>query len=120
MAEPVPQEAFGTYRHAIDIDGNASAWAGLFSKLILGNTVLKVNSAAGYRQWYYDRLIPFRNFIPVRADMSDLIEIAHWLGAHKAAAEEIAARGAALAQALTWQAVMDDAADRIRAALRDD
>lgn len=120
MAKPVPQEAFGHYRHGLDIDGNTSSWAGLFAKLILGNTVLKIGSAAGHRQWYYDRLIPYRNFIPVRADLSDLLRAAEWLRHNPTAAEAIAARGAALAEAMSFEAEMAAGADRIIAALRDD
>ncbi len=120
MAKAVPQEAFGQYRHSLDIDGNASSWAGLFGKLILGNTVLKIASAVGHRQWYYDRLTPFKNFIPVRADLSDLLRAAEWLRHNPAAAEAIAARGAELAETMSFEAEMAAGADRIIAALRDD
>ena len=37
--------------------------------------VIAVNlSPRQFRQWYYDRLEPWVNFVPVRADMSDLLE----------------------------------------------
>jgi len=120
MAKPVSPEAFGEYRHSLDIDGNSSSWAGLFGKLILGNTVLKIDSAVGHRQWYYDRLIPFKNFIPIRADLANLLPTAEWVRANPAAAEAIARRGAELAEAMTFEAEMATGADRIVAALRDD
>ncbi|MES2713000.1 MAG: glycosyl transferase family 90 [Pseudomonadota bacterium] len=120
MAKSVPQQAFAHYRHTLDIDGNTSSWAGLFGKLILGNTILKIDSATGHRQWYYDRLVPFKNFVPVRADLSNLLPAAEWLRHNPAAAEAIAARGAELADAMSFEAEMALGADRIRAALRED
>nr|WP_246504169.1 glycosyl transferase family 90 [Plastoroseomonas arctica] len=120
MATPVPQEAFGQYRHALDIDGNTSSWAGLFAKLLLGSTVLKIDSALGHRQWFYDRLIPFRNFVPVRADLSDLLGAAEWLRHNPIASQAIAARGAELAEAMSFEAEMAAGAARIRESLRQD
>jgi hypothetical protein len=119
-ARPVPQEAFGHYRHGLDMDGNTSSWAGLFGKLILGNTVLKIDSAVGHRQWYYDRLVPFRNFVPVRADLSDLLSAAEWLRHNPITAEGIAARGAALAEEMSFETEMAVGAARIRESLREE
>lgn len=116
----LPAEAALAYRYAIDIDGNANSWSGLMSKLIFGNTVLKVDSALGYRQWFYDQLIPFKNFVPVRQDAADLLEVVQWLQAHPEVAAAIAGRGRALAESLTYEAAVDFGAQRIAAALRTD
>jgi tetratricopeptide (TPR) repeat protein len=90
------------YRYLIDIDGWANSWSGLFQKLLLGATVLKVSSATGLKQWYYDRLRPFENHVPVRSDLSDLDDIVAWAESHPLEAERIAARGHQLATSLTF------------------
>lgn len=61
-------------RFALDVDGNTNAWANLFQRLLLGCCVIKVASPFGYRQWYYDDLVPWVHYVPVRADMADLVD----------------------------------------------
>jgi hypothetical protein len=72
----------GIDKYQIDIDGNSSSWPGLFQRLLSGDTVLKVTSNKGWRQWYYDDLLPWENFVPVASDLSDLVEIVDWLVGH--------------------------------------
>ncbi len=78
LGVPVAASDFPRWRYQIDIDGNSNAWEGLFIKLLSGSVVLKVASAFGFRQWYYDRLMPWRHFVPVSRDMSDLVEKVEW------------------------------------------
>jgi hypothetical protein len=91
------------YKYQIDIDGNTNSWPGLFQKLLTGNPVLKVASPHGYRQWYYDRLEPWRNFVPVASDMSDLVENILWLRSHDDEARRIGEAGKQLADALDYR-----------------
>jgi hypothetical protein len=35
-----------------------------------------------YYQWYYDGLVPWVNYIPLRPDMSDVIEKLNWARNH--------------------------------------
>ena len=100
----VPPEAFNRYKFQIDIDGNSNAWSGLFRKLLTGGVVLKVVSRRGFRQWYYDRLVPWANFVPVAADLSDLLQRLDWLAANDRAARRIGAAGRALALSMTPKA----------------
>lgn len=104
------------YKYLIDIDGNTNSWAGLFQRLLSGSAVLKVASPQGYRQWYYDRLVPWENFVPVEADMSDLDEKILWLREHDEAAERIGAAGKELALSLDYEGEMKKAVEVIDAA----
>lgn len=113
----VPDVAMLEYRYHVDIDGNTNSWPGLFLKLLTGAPVLKVASPGGYRQWYYDRLVPWVNYVPVASDMSDLIERAEWIGAHTDEAMAIGAAGKRLADALTYDAEVLDAGRRIAQAV---
>jgi hypothetical protein len=102
MREHVPALKQIHYRYLIDIDGWANSWSGLFQKLLLGATVLKVRSKSDSKQWYYDRLRPFENYVPVESDLSDLDDMAAWVEAHPVEAERIAENGNQLASSLTF------------------
>ncbi len=102
MRDHVPVEQFNKFKYQIDIDGNSNSWPGLFQKLLSGSPVLKVSSERGYRQWYYDRLVPWENYVPVEADMSDLRDRVLWLLEHDDLAREIGARGRALAESMDY------------------
>ncbi len=102
MRPRVDMTDFQQFRYQIDIDGHTNAWSGLFQKLLTGCPVLKVTSPEGWRQWYYDRLVPWENFIPVRSDLSDLSRIVRWLVSHDAAAQRIGRAGRALADSMSF------------------
>ncbi len=106
-------------KFAIDIDGNSNAWSNFFTRLVMGCCVLKVLSAAGYRQWYYPDLEPWTHFVPVKADLSDLHERIAWCRAHSAECRDIAARGQQFAMARDFETEMRSARARIGMAYRD-
>ena len=90
VKDPVRYVLFGRHRYLIDIDGNASSW-GLFWKLSFSGVVLKVES--DFMQWYYPELAAGVHFIPVKRDLSDLVEKILWARAHDAECREMG-RGA--------------------------
>ena len=118
MATQMPAAQFNRYRYQIDIDGNTNSWPGLFYKFLTGSPVLKVASPLGFRQWYYDQLKPWVNFLPVASDMSDLVEKIDWLRAHDDAARRIGERGRALAESLDFEGEIKRAGRVITAAIR--
>jgi hypothetical protein len=109
MRDSVPNYHFNRYRAHIDIDGRSNSWPGLFQKLLSGSPVLKVASPLGYRQWYYDRLVPWVNYVPVSADLSDLPDKAAWVLSHDIEARRIGEAGRTLAEAITYEAASADA-----------
>jgi hypothetical protein len=117
MASFVPSTEFNKFRYQIDIDGNTNSWSGLFQKLLTGSPVLKVASPQGFRQWYYDRLKPWVNYIPVAADMSDLVDKIRWLREHDDAARAIGEQGQALALSMDYEDELKRAGRTITAAL---
>ena len=119
MAGPIDWRRFADWRYQIDIDGNSSAWEGLFVKLCTGSPVLKVGSGYGFRQWYYDRLVPWLNIVPVAADGSDLLEKIAWLRAHDAAAQEIGRAARSLVEGMTLERELILARPTIAAALQE-
>ena len=96
------------------IDGNSNAWSALFCGLLSGSCVLRVESEGGFRQWYYDALKPFVHYVPVRADLSDMDERVAWVLAHDDEARAIGAAGRALAEAMSFEREVGEAAERLR------
>jgi hypothetical protein len=115
----VPPESFQQFKYQIDIDGNTTSWPGLFTKLLTGSVVLKVPPRAGFEQWYYDRLKPWRNFVPLEPNMSDLAEKVRWLRANDRVAQTIGEAGYRLAEELTYEREIGRAASTVAAAMKD-
>ena len=71
-----------------------------------------------FRQWYYERLKPWINFVPIAADMSDLTDKIAWLRDHDDAARAIGAQGQALVFSMDYEGELMPAGRTITAALR--
>lgn len=79
------------YKYLLDVDGNSSTYSRCRWILASNSVLLKVSS--DFTQWYYKLLAPYENYIPVRQDLSDLLEIFDWLTQHDADAHAIAMNG---------------------------
>jgi len=112
----IPSEAWLNHRFAIDIDGYANAFTNFFTRLLYGCCVLKVASPGGFRQWYYDRLIPWTHFVPIAADLTDLGEKIRWCAANPATCRRIAEAGQAIAFSMTYRSERQQAIERLAAA----
>lgn len=117
LKQYVPIKLANSYKYLVDVDGNTNAWSALFQKLLSGSVVLKVASPSNFKQWYYDELIPWVNFVPVKSDMSDLVEKVQWLLEHDEEARQIGENGARLANKLTYSEELDKALININRAL---
>jgi hypothetical protein len=103
LAGRISGASWAQRRFAIDVDGNTNAWSNLFQRLLLGCCVIKVGSEHDFRQWYYGDLIPWRHYVPVKPDMSDVVEKIEWCRSHLDECEAIAAAGQTLATAMTLE-----------------
>ncbi|MEM9855281.1 MAG: glycosyl transferase family 90 [Pseudomonadota bacterium] len=113
IGAPQPAALWRARKFAIDIDGFSNTWDNLFHRLLFGCCVLKVESEVGFRQWYYDRLIPWRHYVPVAADLSDLSDKVSWLHENDPEAHAIAQHGQALAESMTFESACAEAAETI-------
>lgn len=111
--DPIPLRDFSNYKYLIDIDGYSNAWSSLFTKLVMGALVIKVESERGYKQWYYDRLVPFIHYIPVRPDLLDLHEKIEWIENNQTKCNEIAMAGSRLAHELKFPIEIDKSAESV-------
>ena len=75
------------YKYIINIDGHVSAFR-LSLELSMGSVVLLVNSP--WKMWYSDMLIPGTHYIPIKSDLSDLIEQIQWCRSNDAQCQQIA------------------------------
>ena len=117
VKDRVSWKQLNRYRFHIDIDGHANTYAGLFRKFLSGGLVLKVTSPDRYRQWYYDWLKPWENFVPVRSDLSDLLEVTAYCREHDDLAQRIAQNGRELALSMTVEKKFAAAAETMRKAV---
>jgi len=89
-----------SYRYQIDIDGVANAW-GFFDKLLMGSCILKVESP--YQQWFYDGIRRWEHYVPVRNDLSNLMDRLQWCFDNDAEAQHIAHNGQSFALGHTFE-----------------
>lgn len=78
------------YKYILNIDGYVSAFR-LSSELSMGSVVLIVKS--DYKLWFSDKLIEYVHYVPVNADLSNLIDIIKWCKKHDKKCKEIASNG---------------------------
>jgi hypothetical protein len=114
----VPWQDWSNYKFLIEIDGNCNSWSNLFQRLLTGSAVLRVESPRGLQQWFYDELLPWRNYVPIAPDMSDLMDKIGWLVRNDTAAKRIGQAGLALAEHLTYEREIARSAEVISAAFR--
>jgi hypothetical protein len=103
LKDRIPQTDWINDKLALDIDGTTNTWSNFLARLHLGCCVLKVDSQEGYIQWYYDRIRPWEHFIPVKADMTDLVEKIEWARSRDGEARRIAENGRAFARSMTLE-----------------
>ena len=118
MRDFVPWQEWDRYRYHIDIDGNGNAWSAFFYRLLSGSPVLKVESARGLVQWFYDRLVPWKNYVPVAPDMSDLADKIVWLSRNPTGAAAIGRAGRELAASMSYGREIERTIPVISAAFR--
>lgn len=63
------------YKYVINVDGHVSAFR-LSLELSIGSVILLVKSE--WKIWYSDMLIPYKHYVPVKRDLSDLISQIKW------------------------------------------
>ncbi len=89
-SESVFEQTFSNYCCYPDIPGNALAW-GTIRKYLMGNLVFK--SCTKRQLYYYRYLKPWKHYIPIEENFSDLEEKHIWVKSHMEDAAFIAWHG---------------------------
>jgi hypothetical protein len=99
----------------IDVEGGA--YSGRLKVLLHSGRPVLVQDRP-WREWYWDRLVPWVNHIPVKRDLSDLVSRAQWVKDNREEATRIGQAGQQLARNLLtrpsaveqWARTLSDAA----------
>lgn len=83
-----PREQSG-YKYIIHVDGHVSAFR-LSLEMCMGSTILLVDSP--YRIWFRSMLKPMVHYVPVKKDLSDLVEKIKWCRTNDRECKKIARR----------------------------
>lgn len=116
LGHRVEPEEWLNVRYHIAIDGNTLAWSSTFTRLLMGCCLLKPESPTGHRLWYSDRFKPWLHYVPVEADLRDLVSKTKWCRANVRDASRIATAGRALAEGLRFEDEIVQAAASINQA----
>jgi hypothetical protein len=64
------------FKYILDIDGMAATWDATAWKMNSGSVLFKTDSC--WKQWFYEEFEPWKNYIPIRDDFSDIDEKFEW------------------------------------------
>ena len=81
-----PEEQ-SNYKYIINVDGHVSAFR-LSIELVMGSVILMVDS--DWEIWYKKMLKPYEHYVPIKKDLSDLIEQIKWCKKNDEKCKEIA------------------------------
>ncbi len=76
------------YKYLVDVDGNSCSCERYFWLLLSNSLILK--QMTPNIQWYYGALEPYKHYVPVKEDLSDLLEKIEWAKTHDLEARIIA------------------------------
>lgn len=102
---PIPFNEQSKFKYLLHIDGNVAAYR-LGVSLLLGSVILLQES--GSQLWFQHMMKPWVHYVPVAADLSDLIERIEWCKSHDAECEAIAAASLALGQKIMTREACED------------
>lgn len=88
------------HKFILDIDGMVNAWSGLYWKLYSNSAVVKFRTH--WEQWYYDKLIPYKHYIPL-SSFNSFDQLDEWCLHNDAKCQEIASAGKDLVAGLTYE-----------------
>jgi len=89
--ELLPLEEVPNYKYSIDLDGTTCSYPGFMWKLLMNVVVFKQDSE--HEMYFYRQTKPWVHYIPVKRDLSDLLEKLAWAMKHDDEARKIAENG---------------------------
>ncbi|KAF7997596.1 hypothetical protein HCN44_006167 [Aphidius gifuensis] len=66
---------FFKYKYQLNIDGTVAAYR--FPYLLAGDSLV-FKQESGYHEFFYDQVKPYEHYVPVKHDLSDLVEKINW------------------------------------------
>jgi hypothetical protein len=87
----VEGEEAGRFKVVINLHGNGNEWSNRFRSLLSSGAVVLKQASTLYEFWESE-LAPFVHYVPVKADLSDLVEMTEWVLDNDSEAQRIAQR----------------------------
>lgn len=84
----IPQREFGEYKWIANVDGAVAAYR-MPAVAALGSAVVMQESH--YLEHWYRELVPYKHYVPMKKDFSDLEDVLDWLQTHDEEAKQIGA-----------------------------
>ena len=93
--QKIPFVEQSKYKYILHLDGNVAAYR--LAKSLLFNSVVLLQET-GSRLWFQHLLKPWEHYVPIKDDLSDLIEKINWCINHDKECQNIANNGRTLAK----------------------
>lgn len=87
LASRMSPEEQSKYKYIVDVDGHVSAYR-LSLEMSMGSVILLVES--DWKIWYHNKLIPYVHYVPVKRDLTDILDRIKWCRANDSECEQIA------------------------------
>jgi len=87
LVDKLTPEQQSHYKYIVNVDGHVTAFR-LSYELNMGSVILLVKSK--WKIWYSDMLIPYKHYVPIKEDLSDLLDRIKWCKKNDDKCEEIA------------------------------
>ncbi|KAJ6584860.1 glycosyl transferase family 90-domain-containing protein [Mycena capillaripes] len=84
-----PKKEMQQYKYLLDVDGNT--FSGRFLALLKSGSL--VFKSTVFEEYFNDWILPYEHYIPVKPDLSDLVEKVEWAIAHEGEARRIQETG---------------------------
>jgi hypothetical protein len=98
------------YRYQLDLGGaGGTSWTGTLEKLMMPGVLFHHETPA--KDWYYDRIVPWKHYIPVKTDLSNLRERYEWTVTNDEKAEKISETASRLARNILSKNTMEQEYD---------
>ncbi|KAJ6625152.1 glycosyl transferase family 90-domain-containing protein [Mycena sp. CBHHK59/15] len=98
-----PREEVYKYKYLLDVDGNT--FSGRYLGLLRSGSLVFKSTA--FEEYFNDWFLPYEHYIPVKPDLSDLLEKVEWAIAHEDEARLIQEAGTQFAQRVLTDAQND-------------
>lgn len=111
LVDFMPLKEQTAYKYILHIDGHVSAFR-LTSELGSGSLVLKVDSP--WKSWFSHLLIPYVHYVPIKSDLSDLVDRIKWCKQNDDKCKEIVKNAIYLHETvLSREGILDNLRDQI-------
>jgi len=85
------------FKYHVDFGGTGgTTWTGTLEKLAMPGCLFHHETPA--QDWYFDQLIPWKHYVPIRTDLSDLKQQFEWAESHPQEAKQISRQGTEFAR----------------------